>query len=266
MMIVDTNVNLSRWPFRRTPCDTLKTLTERMKQHDVATAWTGSMDGIFHRDVDSVNQRLADQCKQYPQLIPFGTVNPTLPDWEEDLRRCFDEYGMPGIRLHPNYHGYAMDDMRFHRLLSIAAHRNRVVQLSIRMDDIRVQHHLMQVPDVDVAKLPDVVSKVSGLRLMLIGALRVLGKADVRRMVSAGNVHVEISMLEGIDPINGLLEDVPLDRIHFGSHLPLFNLESALLKLKESDLTQHQWTAICHDNSLQLLGSTDSSSVGCVMK
>ncbi len=116
-MIVDTNVNLSRWPFRRTPCDETSALIERLKRSGITRAWAGSLDGVFHRDIGGVNQRLFAECQEYKSLIPFGTVNPTLPDWEEDLRRCHEDYAMPGIRLHPNYHGYTLEDPRLTRLL-----------------------------------------------------------------------------------------------------------------------------------------------------
>lgn len=254
MMMIDTNINLSRWPFRRTRCDTLGALLGDIKRHGIDQGWVGSLDGLFHRDIAGVNQRLFDQCQSHKRLIAFGSVNPTLPDWQEDLRRCSKRYAMPGIRLHPNYHGYSVDDERFRDLLVMATEQNQVVQLSVRMDDVRVQHRLMQIPDVDLKTLPDLIPKIPGLRLMVIGGLRSLKKDLVKRLVAAGNVHFEISMLEGLGAIDQLLRYVPLDRIHFGSHLPLFLIESALLKLRESDLTPSQTSAIGRDNSRQFLG------------
>jgi predicted TIM-barrel fold metal-dependent hydrolase len=251
-MIIDTNANLSRWPFRRTPCDETESLIERLDRSQITSAWTGSLDGLFHRDVDGVNKRLFAECLKHRQLIPFGTVNPTLPDWEQDLKRCHVLYMMPGIRLHPNYHGYTIDDPRLKRLLTMAAERELIVQLAIRMDDTRVQHHLMQVADVDVEPLPKLVREVPGLRLMLINALRVVLQPAIGRIVGAGDVHVEISMLEGLGCVGKLLKSIPLERVHFGSHLPLFNVESALLKLRESELTQVELDAIQYQNASRL--------------
>jgi hypothetical protein len=133
-----------------------------------------------------------------------------------------------------------------------AAERDLIVQLAVRMDDTRVQHHLMQVSDVDVEQLPRLIGEIPGLRLMLINALRVVLQPRIGRIVAAGNVHVEISMLEGLGCVGKLLETIPLERIHFGSHLQSFNIESAILKLRESKLTKEQHAAMTWRNANEL--------------
>jgi predicted TIM-barrel fold metal-dependent hydrolase len=67
-------------------------------------------------------------------LLPFGAVNPALPDWEEDLRRCQEKYGMPGIRLYPSYHNYTLQKPEVAHLLEQARKRGLLVQLAVRME------------------------------------------------------------------------------------------------------------------------------------
>src|SRR5262245_30374373 len=121
--IVDTNVYLGRWPWRRMPLDDAAALATKLKQDGVTQAWAGSFEGIFQRDLRGANERLFDECRQHGGLfLPVGSINPALPDWEEDLRRCQEDWHMNVVRLHPNYHGYKLDDAAG-RALSAAAER-----------------------------------------------------------------------------------------------------------------------------------------------
>ena len=46
--IVDTNVGLFQWPFRRLPLDRMEKLVSKLQSLGVAQAWAGSFEGILH--------------------------------------------------------------------------------------------------------------------------------------------------------------------------------------------------------------------------
>jgi len=221
----------------------------------VTHAWAGSFDGLLHKDLAAVNSRLAEECRRHGRglLLPFGSINPKLPDWEEETRRCAEEHRMPGIRLHPNYHGYKLDDPDLARSLRLAAERRLIVQLAVMMEDERMMHPRLRVEPVDTAPLAEVVKTTPGLRLVLLNAMGTLRGQPLLDLIAAGEVYVEISMLEGVGGVANLLTQASMDRVLFGSHAPLFYFESSLLKLKESALTQQQLLAIRCGNARRLL-------------
>jgi len=162
---------------------------------------------------------------------------------------------MHGVRLHPNYHGYMLDDPDFARLLKLAAERGLIVQLALLMEDERMMHPRLRVEPVDPAPLAEAVSQTPGLQLVLLNALGSLRGEPLRRMISAGSVYVEVSMLEGVGGVGNLAAQVPASRILFGSHAPLFYFEAAELKLRESPLNPEQLRAIRYENAQHLLRS-----------
>jgi uncharacterized protein len=250
-MIVDTNVSLSRWPFRRLPDDEPAALAARLRRHNVTQAWAGSFDGIFHKDIAGVNARLAEDCRRYGNglLEPFGSVNPKLPDWQEDLRRCHEEHRMRGIRLHPNYHGYALDDPAFAELARLASARGLIVQVVAQMEDDRVQHPLMRVPPVSLAPLAKAAD--AKLRLVILNGIRSLSPQMLRRLPG---IAFDIAMLEGAGGVARFVEEVSLDRVLFGSHAPFYYFESALLKMKEAALPEAVAARVFGGNARALLG------------
>ncbi len=56
--MIDTNVSLFRWPFRRLIGDDPASLVARLRKKGVTQAWAASFEGLFCRDVAGVNARL----------------------------------------------------------------------------------------------------------------------------------------------------------------------------------------------------------------
>jgi uncharacterized protein len=255
--LIDTNITLSRWPGRRLPLDETPALVAKLRTHGVKQAWAGSFDALLHKDIRSVNARLAEECRKHGRgmLVPFGSVNPALPDWEEDLRRCHEVHKMPGIRLHPNYQGYKMDDPRFAKLLDLASERGLIVQLVVTMEDERTQHPLMRVPHVDLTPLVALLKSRQALQVVVLNWSRGVTADLLTKLSAAGQACFDIATLEGVGGVANLLKQVPLDRLVFGSYAPFFYFESALLKLKESDLSEAQAKVIRAGNARRLLPS-----------
>ena len=158
---------------------------------------------------------------------------------------------MPGIRLFPNYHGYALDDPRFAELLELATVRGLLVQIALSMEDDRSQNPVFAVPPVQTAPLLDVLKRIPSARVMLLNSSsRVLaGNNPLLQRLSAAGVYFEIATLEGVAGIETLLRTTTNLRLTFGSHTPYFYFEAALLKLQESALTPAQLAAISYETA-----------------
>jgi predicted TIM-barrel fold metal-dependent hydrolase len=252
---IDVNVHLSRWPFRRLPLDETPALVAKLRSLGVKQAWAGSFDALLHRDVAAVNARLADDCRAHGNgmLVPFGAVNPSLPDWEDDLRRCRDVFKMPGVRLYPNYHGYTLADPAFARLLDLAAGAGLIVLIAASMEDERNQLPLVHVPPVDLSPLPGLLEKVAKARVVLTGALRAPRGAPLTMFAKVDQVSFDIATLETAGGIANALEHLPPERLLFGSHAPFFYPESAVMKLTESPLAPDVTRAVLSGNAERLL-------------
>lgn len=232
---IDVNVWLGKWPFRELPMmRDASMLAAMLAAAGVTEAWAAPFEGLFERDLAVVNQRLADACAaEGARLRPVGIVNPALPHWEDDLRRCAEEHAMRIVRVAPNYHGFSLDDPRLTSLLEKAGAMNVAVQIVAQMEDQRTQHPAVQVAPVDLGPLPGILNGVPEARVMVLNANAKMVTTALR---DCQTLWLDIAMIEAVGGVANLLEQWPNEKVCFGSFSPLFYWESASLKLRESDL------------------------------
>ena len=255
--MIDTNVSLFRWPYRRLPGDEPEMLVSGLRDRGVTQAWAGSYEALWHRDMAGVNARLTDVCHRIGQnyLLPFGCVNPKLPDWKEDLRRCHEVHRMAGIRLFPNYHGYSLADPLFVELVSRATDLNLIIQIAMSMEDMRTQR--TATAPVDPAPLADVLQRPPRARFVLLnygGWTDDDAGESIAKIRKAENVYFDIAMNEGVGGLARLVAATSPSRVLFGSHSPFFIFESAWLKVLSEALPPDQERAVLEKNARSLLG------------
>jgi len=254
--MIDINVNLFRWPYRRLIGDDPESLVARLRARGVTQAWTGSYEALLQRDMAGVNLRLMEACRKVgPEfLVPFGCVNPKLPDWKEDLRRCHEVHAMMGIRLYPNYHGYTLADPAIPELVSEASNRNLIVQIALSMEDTRTQQAVVQ--PVDPSPLADVLARHPRLSVIFLnsGSWTDDDAGDrIATIRKAENAYFDIAMNEGVGGLARLIAATSPTRVLFGSHSPFFYFESALLKVRSAELPHDQEAALYKGNAQTLL-------------
>lgn len=250
---VDSNVHLGQWPFRHLVNADPTALISKLNRLGFSQAWVANFDGILHRDVAGVNARLAASCRDsnHTFLVPFGTINPNLPDWEEDLRRCHEVHRMPGIRIYPGYHDYSLSSSQFERLLSLATQRRLLIQVTLSLEDTRTQHPRLRVEDVDPNPLPALLSRHPNARLMLLNAR--LAPQTIRTLAQCPQIHFDTARVDGTNGISNLVRATSAQRVLLGTHSPFFIPEANLIKLYESDLSDNDLGRVMRSNAMSLL-------------
>ncbi len=261
--IIDCNVHLFDWPFRKLKYAQTDALAEKLRRHRITKAWAGSFEAVLHTQFDAANRRLAEECRSKGDgmFVPIGTVNPGGPDWEEDLRRCHEAYRMSGVRLYPAYHGYGLDYADFAKLLAETAKRGMLVQIVLRMEDERCHHPALVIEAVDVGPLVEALKTLPQAKVQLINSAgRLLGK-NVAALVRETQVTFDIAATEGNGGVGQLIAGtnysytgaIPIERLVFGSHAPFFPCESALMKLFESPLDLAELEPLMYANAKRLI-------------
>ena len=140
-MLIDSNAYIGHWPFRQLKDNTCKGLLNRMDKSDIGMSVVSNLNGVFYKNTQHANEELYNEIRSdkhfADRFVPFAVINPIYNGWKDDLEVCTRKMGMKGIRLHPVYRGYELDNPSCIELVKMARDKNLVIAFSLRIVDNR---------------------------------------------------------------------------------------------------------------------------------
>jgi len=260
-MLIDSNAYIGHWPFRQFEYDTLDALLERMKKFGTDVSVVSSLNGIFYKNTQAANEELykaiLSKTTYRDRFIPFAVINPIYSGWRDDFEECSTKMGMKGIRLYPKYHDYDLTNPSCIKLVKMARDRGLPVALSLRMVDSRPSSWLDIEKEWSLKDIIPVIRLVPDARYLILNVANSpdLNKEDTELFRKA-EILMDTSGRDIID-FGGLLMKYGKDKFCFGTHSPIFDYCTGLLRieaLRDSEADDNTKELLRSGNVKRILG------------
>ncbi len=184
------------------------------------------------------------------RVIPFGSVHPDADDWETELERIAG-LGLKGIKLHPDYQGFDMDEPRILPIFQRARDLGLCVVVHAGFDPLS-PNHIHCRPKA----CRQVLKACPGLKLILahMGGMRLWD--EVEEYLAGEPVWLDTACCAGaIDPaqLKRLIQKHGADKILFASDCPWSDPRREKAMLEEIGLSAEEKNSIFSGNVLKLL-------------
>ena len=241
-MIFDVTAWLGVWPFRSLRDNTPADLVARMDRSGIDAAAVSQIEAVFHRNPQPANEKLAASVAPFAdRLVPMATINPTIPNWEDDLAACTDGLGMRGIRLCPQYQGYEVTGPETRAVLEACAERGLPVSIPHRLEDTREHHWIDPGKAIGLDQIADLVAAVPAATLIVPNARGFAHSALWQRTelrdapwyvdTSLAEVHYVLHRdLSRTRELSEFIDQGGAKHLLFGTHLPFSYAGPALVK------------------------------------
>ncbi len=201
--------------------------------------------------VRSINNFIAKSVEEYPdKLIGFGALHPDFDDIRGEVARM-ETLGLRGIKLHPDFQRFDLDDERAFPIYEIAEERG--LPILFHIGDARQD---FSAPE----RLLNVVKKFPGLKA--IGA-HLCGWSMWDRgaeLFAHSGVYADCSSsLYAMSPGHAaeLIRKIGADRVFWGTDYPMWNAKEEVARFNKLPLTENERENILSRNLLRFLGEID---------
>jgi uncharacterized protein len=249
-MIVDFCAYLGEWPtFELRYCDA-EGLLHLMDRCGIGAACVSLASGMFRHDAHEANARLCrDIAGHRDRLWPIGTVNPSVPTWREDVRTGLEQLALSGFRIHPTYHGYALDHPAVLDLTTMLADAGCPLFIALYVDEERFQHPAIRVPEVRIGEIEALIASAPGTTIVLNGLRTAQAMELFASGVALDRVYADIdAMDQDYKGLHTLVIQHGAERLVYGSQMPFLYPQAALMVVEHAGLPEASVEAILARN------------------
>lgn len=244
------NASAGFWPIQRFTDSTLAAMDATCARLGIDRVWLSAIESILYPETDAHDLPLFKRLLNFPRFEPVKTVNPLLANWRQSLESAARFFPLSAIKLFPSYHGYSLQDDIMRGVCSAADELSLPVLVQMRVNDERNQPGFMQVPGVNAKSIADLA--VANPETLIIALCPY--NNDVPHLAAGGdNLLLDVSFLDQSESILLFENEIPLDRIVFGSHAPFMVADSAHMKLNHFELPERLRNGVAKGNLLARL-------------
>ena len=220
------------------------------------------LQAVFYKDcLEGVCEMVEQIGPDGTDLLPLAMVNPNFPGWERDLRQMVEEMGCVGCGVVPNYHGYRVYDPCAQALFRTLGDIEFPVLVFIRLQDERSHHWRMQVPPLAVDDLNYVLKTYPALRIAVCNA-NLPSEGAALAPILADRAQTLLTTAYKSLKLAQMVERVGVEHIAYGSGMPFYYPESALLQVRDAEIDERARATILARNARAFLSLGEGHDAG----
>lgn len=182
-------------------------------------------------------------------IIPLGSVHPKSPSWEADID-AIAASGAPGIKFHPLYQEFNIDDQSLYPMYEKIAEKGLFALFHAGYD--------VSFGDADNASPLRLARVRKDIPDMIMTAAHLGGWHDwdrVLEVLAGKDIFLDTSFMHEIDPgiRDRIISKHSPDRIVFGSDSPWHSQKEAVAEIEKLSVSEHVKEKIFSGNYLAYL-------------
>lgn len=233
--IIDYFAFVGTYPFGAPGAFGLEALLGEMDAQGVGFSFVTDMGAVFLKEPTNANVALARACAAHADRVAaVPVIDLSTGRAGRAVAGLHEDWGVRGVRIAPNYHGYVLDAPTADALLGVLDERALMLFCAREIEDTR-----FQPPCLGVAPLAlDALAPILSARVPVI--LNNYGPAEIEAAAEwPANVRLCVSAFD--KPFGGLerlVERFGAGRFVFGSHTPFLYAGAVRANLAKSFLCE----------------------------
>ncbi len=222
------------------------TLAEVSKEAGISRSLVCSSATTPHQ-VKDINDFIHKKCEEYPQFIGLGSLHPDMEDVEGEVERIL-ELGLFGVKLHPDFQEFPIDDERAFPIYKALSEKK--LPVLFHTGDCRYRYSNPERLIRVMQKFPD---------LICIGA-HFGGYSEwdnVRGYDRGGNIYFDTSSSLWELPKDealSLIDYFGVDKFLFGTDYPMWNPKEEVERVLALGLSDEDNKKVFNGNFEKLFG------------